>query len=192
MYLKRPSASHGFTLLELLIAIAVFAVMSVMAYGGLSNVIDNSKSSRLALSRLQEVQHALFNIERDISQIATRSIRDEFGDVKSYLTAGNDIDRLIEFTRGGRRNPARILRSNLLRVAYRLDNGNLSRLYWPQLDRVQGMEPVETMRMLARYGNADVVTMVNPRPLQSIDIAGQKGGYPDLDQLLDSIREMSA
>jgi len=59
-------------------------------------------------------------------------------------------------------------------------------------DVIVGMEPVEAMRMLTRYGNADVVTMVNPRPLQPMDIAGQKGGYPDLEQLLQSIREMSA
>lgn len=59
-------------------------------------------------------------------------------------------------------------------------------------DVIVGMEPVEAMRMLTRYGNPDVVTMVNPRPLHSMDIAGQKGGYPDLDRLLQSIREMSA
>ncbi len=59
-------------------------------------------------------------------------------------------------------------------------------------DVIVGMEPVEAMRMLTRYGNPDVVTMVNPRPLQPMDIAGQKGGYPDLDKLLEAIREMSA
>jgi len=58
-------------------------------------------------------------------------------------------------------------------------------------DVIVGMEPVEAMRMLTRYGNPDVVTMVNPRPLQPMDIAGQEGGYPDIDQLLASIRAMS-
>jgi len=59
-------------------------------------------------------------------------------------------------------------------------------------DVIVGMEPVEAVRMLARYGNADVVTVVNPRPVQSTDIAGQKGIYPNLERLLESIREMSA
>ncbi len=40
-------------------------------------------------------------------------------------------------------------------------------------DVIVGMEPVEAMRMLTRYGNPDVVTMVNPRPLQPMDIDGQ-------------------
>lgn len=148
-------ASHGFTLLELLISITVFAIMSVMAYGGLSNVIDNSKSSKQALSRLQQVQHTMFNIERDFSQIAKRDIRDEYGEVKKYVTAGDDIDQLIELTRSGRRNPAKILRSNLLRVAYKIDDGKLTRLYWPQLDRAQGMIPYETI-LLTNVASAEL------------------------------------
>ncbi|MCK4704249.1 MAG: prepilin-type N-terminal cleavage/methylation domain-containing protein, partial [Gammaproteobacteria bacterium] len=37
--------SKGFTLIELMVATAVFAVMSVMAYGGLSQIIDNNTHS---------------------------------------------------------------------------------------------------------------------------------------------------
>ena len=58
-------------------------------------------------------------------------------------------------------------------------------------DIIVGMEPVEAMRMLNQYGNHDVVTIVNPRPLQPMDIAGMKGGYPDVEHLIDSIRKMS-
>lgn len=134
---------RGFTLLELLIAISVFAVMSVMAYGGLSNVIANSESSEKSLARLQEIQQTFFNIERDFSQIIERGIRDEFGVDQPYISAGNNIDLLIEFTRSGRRNPARLLRSHLVRVAYRLNEGTLIRMHWPQLDRAPGMEASE-------------------------------------------------
>ncbi len=34
------------------------------------------------------------------------------------------------------------------------------------------MEPVETLRMLGRFGNPDVITIVNPRPIYSIDVTG--------------------
>ena len=134
---------NGFTLLELLIAISVFAVMSFMAYGGLSNVIANSESSKAALERLHTVQLSMFNIGRDLSQIAKRNIRDEFGDSQNYILSGGNNDSVIEFTRNGRRNPANLLRSNLVRVAYKLEEGNLIRMQWPQLDRVQGMIPYE-------------------------------------------------
>ncbi len=59
-------------------------------------------------------------------------------------------------------------------------------------DIVLGMEPVEAMRMLVQYGNPDVVTIVNPRPMSSIDIAGERAGYPVLDTLMGDIKEMSA
>lgn len=134
----------GFTLLELLVAITIFATMTIMAYGGLSNVITNSESSGKALARLQEVQQTMLNLERDFSQIVERKIRDEFGEVKNYIVIDSNTGTLIEFTRSGRRNPARLLRSNLIRVAYKLDEGKLIRMYWPHLDRVQGMVPYET------------------------------------------------
>ena len=140
-----PSAKQrGFTLLELLIASIIFAIMAIMAYGGLANVLDNSKSSQDALTRLQQIQQSVSVLNRDFSQIIQRGIRDEYGNKQPYLTAGNNIDNLIEFTRGGRVNPANLLRSSLLRVAYRFDDEKLVRLQWPQLDRAQGIEPKQT------------------------------------------------
>ncbi len=59
-------------------------------------------------------------------------------------------------------------------------------------DIILGMEPVEALRMLGEYGNPDVISIVNPRPIHSIDIAGGKAAYPDLDKLIDTIKEMSA
>ena len=56
-------------------------------------------------------------------------------------------------------------------------------------DVILGMEPLDTLRMLIQFGNPDVVTIVNPRP---IGVAGRPIEYPDLDQLLDTIRGLSA
>jgi len=136
---------RGFTLLELLIASIIFAIMAIMAYGGLSNVMDNSKSSERALKRLQQVQQSVSVLNRDFSQILPRAIRDEYGNVQPALSAGNNIDNLVEFTRGGRVNPANLLRSTLLRVAYRFDDEKLVRLQWPQLDNAPGVEAKQTI-----------------------------------------------
>jgi general secretion pathway protein J len=142
----------GFTLLELLIASIIFAIMAIMAYGGLDNVLDNSESSQQALKRLQQVQQGISVLNRDLSQIMQRAIRDEYGNKQPYLSAGNNIDYLIEFTRGGRVNPANLLRSSLLRVAYRFDEEKLIRLQWQQLDRAQGIEPRQTT-LIDNIGN---------------------------------------
>lgn len=57
-----------------------------------------------------------------------------------------------------------------------------------QADVILGMEPVETLRALGEFGNPNVVTIVNPRPLYP------SGGvsYPDLEQVKRAIEELSA
>ena len=135
----------GFTLLELLIASIIFAIMALMAYGGLSNVMDNSKASQQALERLKQVQQAVTVISRDFSQILPRAIRDEYGNVQPAVSAGNNIDNLVDFTRGGRVNPANLLRSTLLRITYQFDDEKLLRLQWPQLDNAPGAEARQTI-----------------------------------------------
>ena len=59
-------------------------------------------------------------------------------------------------------------------------------------DIIVAMEPVEAVRMLAQYGNPEVITMVNPRPIHAIDIAGSKAKYPGLDKLIGAVKELSA
>lgn len=61
-----------------------------------------------------------------------------------------------------------------------------------QADIVLGMEPVETLRVLKSFGNQNVVTVVNPRPIHAVDFTGSGSGYPDMESLLDQVRSMSA
>jgi len=61
-----------------------------------------------------------------------------------------------------------------------------------QADIILGMEPVETLRMLGKYGNPNVITMFNPRPIYSVDVIGGEAEYPDLDKLTKTIKELSA
>lgn len=141
----RHTAQQGFTLLELLIASTIMAIMAIMAYGGLANVIDNSRTSEQALKRLQQIQQSVSVISRDMSQILPREVRDEYGNKQPYISAGSNADYLLEFTRGGRVNPANLLRSTLLRVGYQLEDEKLLRIQWPQLDNAPGAETKETV-----------------------------------------------
>jgi indolepyruvate ferredoxin oxidoreductase beta subunit len=58
-------------------------------------------------------------------------------------------------------------------------------------DIILGMEPAETLRVLGKYGNPHVITIINPRPIYSIDVTGGHAQYPELDKLIDTIKELS-
>jgi len=133
---------HGFTLMELLLALAIFALMSAMAFSGLTSTLKSRETINAALDRTQALQNAVFRIQTDLEQTAGRSIRDEFGDAQPPLLGS--AENGITFTRNGWRNPLEQRRSHLQRVGYRLNEENtLLRLHWQVLDRAQDSAPIE-------------------------------------------------
>ncbi len=140
--MSRMRRSAGFTLIELLVALMIFAVLSVMAYGGLNLVLDARERMAARTDLLAELQMSFTLIGRDIEQAINRPIRDEFGDPMAAMTGSAG---LMEFTRAGWRNPAGLPRSELQRVGYFRDGDELKRVSWPTLDRTQANEPVETV-----------------------------------------------
>ena len=66
----------GFTLLEVLIAIAIFAILSLAAYEVLHGVLRSSEISKQHSESLTELQRAMMIIEQDFSQITYRISRD--------------------------------------------------------------------------------------------------------------------
>ena len=59
-------------------------------------------------------------------------------------------------------------------------------------DFILGMEPVETLRMLEQFGNPDVMTIINPRPVYPAAVISGDAEYPDLDKLVETIKKFSA
>lgn len=134
-------SQRGFTLLELVAAMAIFAMLSVMAYGGLANLIRTQTAMESSYTRLQNWQMAVQRLRQDLGQVRARAIRDEFGDVQPAFYEPEE--GRLEFTHGGRRNPLGLPRSSLERVAYFLDtDGKLMRLSWRNLDRAQSETPL--------------------------------------------------
>lgn len=133
--------AKGFTLLEVLIAIVITALIGLGSWQLLNSAIRTNEQTQARLEELKQLQKALFFIARDFQQIAPRSIRDEYGDLMPALTTKNEFYAL-EFTRAGWRNPLGDIRSQLQRVAYELDQeGWLVRHYWNILDRAQDSSP---------------------------------------------------
>ena len=133
----------GFTLLELLVAMGIFAVIGAMALGGLNAVVGQETQAREQTERLATLQRAMRLISTDFSSVEPRFIRDELGsDRELPLTTDGRGEFLVRLTRGGWPNPANLPhRGTLQRVQYRLEDGNLYREYWPVVDPVLGQEP---------------------------------------------------
>lgn len=120
----------GFTLLEMLVAMAVFAIMSVVAYGGLRAVLSADQVTQEHARRLADLQVTLSVLERDLAQIIDISVRDEFGDRMPplRLRAGGD-SKLLEIVRAGAGGDQR-----LRRTAWLITERGLERQLWPGVD----------------------------------------------------------
>ncbi len=142
----RHLRTHGFTLIEIMVAVAVFGMMSVIAWGALGNSLSNVDLLTERMNRLQAIQRTMRFLSSDLMQATPRSVRNEVGDSRlpAMLSsaAGNFA---IEFTHGGWRNPAGLPRSTLQRTAYRLEDDELIRYHWRVLDRTYANEPVATV-----------------------------------------------
>lgn len=130
----------GFTLLELLVALAIFAVLATMAYTALNSVLTARKQVEAKSARLTALQTALMVLERDVEQSTTRGIRDELGDAQPSLQGGGVGTVVLSLTRDGWRNPLGSARSNLQRVSYLFNDKKLIRQSWSILDRAPTTE----------------------------------------------------
>ena len=137
----------GFTLLELLVVVAIFAVFATMAYGGLDTVLNARRRIEASLARTAEYQKAFLILRDDFVNGSARTIRDENGNPQPDFVYDSYNHRL-EFTRGGWSNPALLPRATEERVSYFLDdshadNFRLIRRSWRVLDRASQTEPVD-------------------------------------------------
>lgn len=163
MSLQRARSKHaqkGFTLLELLISMAIFSVLSAMAYFGLANVLNAKDHTEQQADRLIALQRAFTFIGRDIEQVSARTVRDSFGEPLPALRGSGFGLVLLELTREGVRNPMRLPRSSLQRVAYRLEEENLIRMVYPALDQGNTGVPIERI-LLKNVNELEVRYLTN-------------------------------
>lgn len=138
--------SRGLTLIELLIAMAIFAVMTTSMFIAFDNVQKAREVTNRASLRLKHLQSAFNRMAQDIQQIYPRPVRDEYGDLKFALDYTEGAD--FRFTRTGWSRSSfftKTPRSELQRVSYYLEDGNLMRAYWKTLDHAPQDQPVRTI-----------------------------------------------
>ena len=138
--------SRGFTLIEILVAMAIFSLIGLASTGLLTSVINDDKASSERFEQLEKLQRAMLTIERDMLQAVPRAVRIN-GEINQIVMRGGE-DELggqadsIGFVHAGWHNPQLMLpRSTLQLVGYRVEENKLLRLYGNYLDNVIGYEP---------------------------------------------------
>lgn len=133
---------QGFTLIEMVIAVAIFAVMMVIAFPGLTHIAKVGDQVGQSNRSLSELQFALTYLNRDWTQVSSRKILDQYGDEKPHIVIE---DNSITFTHSGWSNLLQQKRSELQRVQYLVKENQLIRQYWVSLDQVTAEEPISTV-----------------------------------------------
>ena len=139
---------RGFTLLELLVALAIFSLMAVIAYGGLQSVLSSQETIEIEIKRLNDLQMTFSIMGRDIENMVARKIRGKYGDIEPAMRSDDNLTvAYFELSRlGGHILPVNH-KSAIERVAYTLEDGNLFRQYWRVLDRSQDSSPIKMILM---------------------------------------------
>ncbi|MGE8097389.1 type II secretion system protein GspJ [Pseudomonas fluorescens] len=104
---------HGFTLLELVIAMAIFALLGLASWRLFDGVVRAERSSSSHERDMRGLQRAIAVIERDALQVTAQPVVLQ--------------QNVLQLQRGNWRNPLDEPRSELQNVTYRLDKGTLWR-----------------------------------------------------------------
>lgn len=140
----KRALQRGFTLVEMLLAIALFAMLSLTALTVFRGVLKNDEITQRKSTQLTQLQRALAIVERDLTQAQARAptgdkrwpAAPEFAVLQTAEEEGGDFQLLL--IRNGWPNPqARLPRATQERVGYRYRQGRLERLSYPNLSSPQ-------------------------------------------------------
>ncbi|QLC23887.1 type II secretion system minor pseudopilin GspJ [Parasphingopyxis algicola] len=144
----RRVSEGGFTLVELMVALFIFGILSAAGVALLRFSVDSQTASSEALADMGAIRRLNAALTNDLGQIAPRPARDVAGQRQNafYGGGGADGDLLISFVRRGWSNYNGEARSSLQKVDYRLVDGVLERRAYPYVD---GADALSSARLVS-------------------------------------------
>lgn len=131
--MKKHKKITGFTLLEILIALFIFTVLSTLLVAALHNIIGTETRTANHAERLHELQRAMLLFSRDVEQAVNRPVLNGDGRALPAFTGNKNG---FQFTHSGFANPfGAAQQSNLQRTAYQFEGKALVRQTWNVLDQ---------------------------------------------------------
>ena len=138
------SNTRGFTLLEVLVALAIFALVSAMAFSGLTTMLDTRLRVTQEGKKWQDLSRLYARLQQDLSSLANRPIRNTWGTEEPALLGDphpiGENAALLALTRMGLAGQTGKLQG-LQRFAYRLRGDKIEMLSWSSLDQAPRMHP---------------------------------------------------
>ncbi len=161
----------GFTLLEIIIALFIFSIVSLIMVAALHNVIAIQAATEQKTTRLAELQIALLLISRDLEQTINRPVTNSAGKLEGFM----GTPKSVTFTHAGLSNPlGQLNRTTLQRTRYEFTKNTLIRITWPVLDATSAT-PMDKRQLLDSVNELHFDYLDSKGHLQSI--------WPPLDQL---------
>lgn len=155
--------NRGFTLIEILVAVAIFGLLSLAAYTVLDNAMRSQIQAEQRLEHLAQLQRVFYNLGQDLNYFILRQSRNELGDREPVLSGESDLSGQsfsLSFNRSNWRNPARLPRSQLQHLNYYFEEGKLFRKHRIFLD--QAPNSTEVVRQLASDIKAVRIEFLGP------------------------------
>ena len=137
------SKARGFTLIEVMVALTIFALMSGVAYRGLGAVLDARERVDRETRKWRDVSLAFVNVQQALFAAVDRSIRERNGMVAPAFVGHASVragEAHLAFTRTGFPGHRGVL-ADLQRVGYRMREDRIEQLIWPVLDQAPRTEP---------------------------------------------------
>jgi general secretion pathway protein J len=140
---------RGFTLIEVMIAIFISAIMFAIGYAAINQALRYRDGINESQARVAEIQRGMRVVAQDFAQIVARAARDTSGtgQLMPAVTADGRDNTLVTFTRAGWSNPAGLPRPAEQRVRYRFIDGSLVREHWQAVDPALNVEPRQRILM---------------------------------------------
>jgi general secretion pathway protein J len=127
--------ARAFTLIEVLVALAIFAIMAVLSYRALASVIDSREQLDKETRKWRDAALFFARIEQDLQGLLNRPVRSADDTQSAPIAVNPDVtaDGLLTFTRSGYAQAAGLLAAPQ-RIGYRMKDGRIELLLWPHPD----------------------------------------------------------
>jgi general secretion pathway protein J len=166
---------RGFTLLEIIVALAIFAILSTLAYRALSALIQTREQVMQETRKWREVMLFFSHVEQNLRQHVGRTARDAQGESRAEwigrINLASQDEARLEFSRLGAADRTGFL-ADTRRIGYRLKSGTIEEMIWPAMDVAPNSEPTtypvlgNVKRMDLHYLVAEGNRWVDEWPLQ--------------------------